>query len=517
MVILFYTKVYINVEGKSMKEQNKEPNEMNNEEEVNQKDNFNSAVQEENTTLSSNEEKTKENELNTASETKKEDTISDGKKQDTSSQTEQQKPEEKVEEQDGVDEKISTNNKAEKQEANREQTNKEEHITENKTEQEEEKKKTDGHKEKIKNEKAIGQKQDIKTKEPLQSSKKSKKALPIIITIAVIIFIAMFFSIIFALLNMNNNKIIEGISVLGIDVSNLTVEEATNQINTAIQERFSDENNTLILKRGEEETSVTANTFNATFDVDAAIAEAYNIGRDGNIITNNYAILWTKIAKKDIQPTLYLDEELLNSTIKDISSKMKDRVIENSYYVEDEELIIVRGTAGYIIKEDELKNKIHDQISNIHVNYQVVEIPVEYKEPDPIDLQKIRNEIYKEPQDAYVEKNPTTVHTHVNGVDFGISMEEAEELIKEDKEEYTIPLKITEPEKKLEDLGEEAFPDQLATFSTIYDASNYNRSTNIELAAEKINGTVVVPGENFSFNTVVGKRTVEAGYKEGTA
>lgn len=440
-----------------MKEQNKEPNEMNKEEEVNQKDNFNSAVQEENTTLSSNEEKTKENELNTASETKKEDTISDGKKQDTSSQTEQQKPEEKVEE------------------------------------------------------------QDIKTKEPLQSSKKSKKALPIIITIAVIIFIAMFFSIIFALLNMNNNKIIEGISVLGIDVSNLTVEEATNQINTAIQERFSDENNTLILKRGEEETSVTANTFNATFDVDAAIAEAYNIGRDGNIITNNYAILWTKIAKKDIQPTLYLDEELLNSTIKDISSKMKDRVIENSYYVEDEELIIVRGTAGYIIKEDELKNKIHDQISNIHVNYQVVEIPVEYKEPDPIDLQKIRNEIYKEPQDAYVEKNPTTVHTHVNGVDFGISMEEAEELIKEDKEEYTIPLKITEPEKKLEDLGEEAFPDQLATFSTIYDASNYNRSTNIELAAEKINGTVVMPGENFSFNTVVGKRTVEAGYKEGTA
>ena len=440
-----------------MKEQNKEPNEMNKEEEVNQKDNFNSAVQEENTTLSSNEEKTKENELNTASETKKEDTISDGKKQDTSSQTEQQKPEEKVEE------------------------------------------------------------QDIKTKEPLQSSKKSKKALPIIITIAVIIFIAMFFSIIFALLNMNNNKIIEGISVLGIDVSNLTVEEATNQINTAIQERFSDENNTLILKRGEEETSVTANTFNATFDVDAAIAEAYNIGRDGNIITNNYAILWTKMAKKDIQPTLYLDEELLNSTIKDISSKMKDRVVENSYYVEDEELIIVRGTAGYIIKEDELKNKIHDQISNIHVNYQVVEIPVEYKEPDPIDLQKIRNEIYKEPQDAYVEKNPTTVHTHVNGVDFGISMEEAEELIKEDKEEYTIPLKITEPEKKLEDLGEEAFPDQLATFSTIYDASNYNRSTNIELAAEKINGTVVMPGENFSFNTVVGKRTVEAGYKEGTA
>ena len=327
----------------------------------------------------------------------------------------------------------------------------------------------------------------------------------------------MLFSIIFALLNMNNNKILKGISILGIDVGNLTVEEATKQLNNAIEERFSDENNNLILKRGESETSVTANTFNAKFDVDAAVAEAYNVGRDGNIITNNYEILWTYLFKKEIEPTLYLDEELLKSTINDISAKMKDRVIESSYYVEDEELIIVKGTAGYIIKEEELKDKVYTQLKNIHSNYQVIEIPVEYKEPDPINLEKIHNEIYKEPQDAYVEKNPTIVHQHVNGVDFGVSMEKAKKIIAEDKEEYTIPLKITVPKKTIKDLGEEAFPDQLATFSTIYDASNYNRSTNIELAAKKINGTVVMPGENFSFNTVVGKRTIEAGYKEGTA
>ena len=60
-------------------------------------------------------------------------------------------------------------------------------------------------------------------------------------------------------------------------------------------------------------------------------------------------------------------------------------------------------------------------------------------------------------------------------------MEEAKKLIEEDKEEYTIPLKITAPKKTIGDLGEEAFPDLLATFSTIYDASNRNRSTNKEL------------------------------------
>lgn len=360
-------------------------------------------------------------------------------------------------------------------------------------------------KEKVKKEKtkkeenstSVSQELKEQSNEAEPKKQKGKKKVIALIVIAIILVIAMLFSIIFALFNMNNNKILKGISILGIDVGNLTVEEATKQLNNAIEERFSDENNNLILKRGESETSVTANTFNAKFDIDAAVAEAYNIGRDGNIITNNYGILWTYLFKKEIEPTLYLDEELLQTTIDDISAKMEDRVVESSYYVEDEELIIVKGTAGYVIKEDELKNKIYTQLRNIHTNYQVIEIPVEYKEPDPINLEKIRSEIYKEPQDAYVEKNPTVVHQHVNGVDFGISMEEAQKIIEEDKEEYTIPLKITVPEKTIKDLGEEAFPDQLATFSTIYDASNYNRSTNIELAAKKINGTVVMPGENF--------------------
>lgn len=373
-------------------------------------------------------------------------------------------------------------------------------------------------KEKVKKEeKSISVSPEQKEKPKEVTVKKGKKKVIALTIIAIILIMAMLFSIIFALLNMNNNKILKGISILGIDVGNLTVEEATKQLNNAIEERFSDENNNLILKRGESETSVTANTFNAKFDIDAAVAKAYNIGRDGNIITNNYAILWTSIFKKEIEPTLYLDEELLKNTIDDISAKMKDRVIESSYYVEDEDLIIVKGTPGYVIKEDELKEKIYTQLRNIHTNYQVIEIPVEYKEPDPINLEKIRSEIYKEPQDAYVEKNPTVVHQHVNGVDFGVPMDEAQKIISEDKEEYTIPLKITVPKKTIKDLGEEAFPDQLATFSTIYDASNNNRSTNIELAAKKINGTVVMPGENFSFNTVVGKRTIEAGYKEGTA
>lgn len=345
---------------------------------------------------------------------------------------------------------------------------------------------------------------------------KSKKVVPIIITLFVFLFI-MIFSIIFSLINMNNNKVFSGISILGIDISNLTIEEAKAKINNAIEERFKDENNNLILKINESETSVTANTFNATFDVDTAVIEAYNYGKNGNIVTNNYKILFAKMFKKEIKAELKLDETLLDTTIKDINSKMQDAVIEPSYYIEKTNLIIVKGKAGNKIKADELKQKIYEQISNIHTNYQIIEIPVEYKEPDEIDIQKIHSEIYKEPQDAYVEKNPTVVHTEVDGVDFNISIEEAQKLLEENKEEYTIPLKITKAEKTINNLGEEAFPDLLATFSTRFDAGDYNRNVNIKLAAKKTNGTILLPGEKYSFNTVVGSRTLEAGFKEGTA
>ena len=47
--------------------------------------------------------------------------------------------------------------------------------------------------------------------------------------------------------------------------------------------------------------------------------------------------------------------------------------------------------------------------------------------------------------------------------------------------------------------------------------SNKNRNTNVRLAAEAINGTVIKPGQEFSFNGTVGQRTEAKGYKGAAA
>ena len=54
----------------------------------------------------------------------------------------------------------------------------------------------------------------------------------------------------------------------------------------------------------------------------------------------------------------------------------------------------------------------------------------------------------------------------------------------------------------------------MSSFTTKYDLSNKDRATNLELAASKINGTILAPGEEFSYNKIVGARTIAAGYKE---
>ena len=134
--------------------------------------------------------------------------------------------------------------------------------------------------------------------------------------------------------------------------------------------------------------------------------------------------------------------------------------------------------------------------------------------PNKIDLDAIYNEIHKEPVNAYYTQNPFRVFPSENGLDFEISLEDAKNLLQEEKDEYIIPLKILYPNVTTNMIGSEAFPDLLSNFSTKYAASNKNRTTNLILAANKINGTVLMPGETFSYNKTVGERTIAAGYKE---
>lgn len=341
-------------------------------------------------------------------------------------------------------------------------------------------------------------------------NEKRKRNIFIIILVVFILVAFAIFSTIFSLLNINNENMMTGISINNIDISGLSKDEAKEKVENVLNEKISKEIKVIY---GEYESTINPKIIDAKFDTNKAIEDAYGIGRNGNIIINNYNILFSLIGKKDIETKVIINEEETEKLIKDIGANLPGALVETSYYIEDSNLIITKGKEGLVINSEKLLELVYEKLNNKNINQEYIEIPIEVKKPEEIDLQKIHDEIYKEPQNAYYIKEPFEIHAEIDGVDFNI--EEAKQIINsEEKEEYTIPLKITKPEITINKIGTEAFPNLLSTFTTKYDKTNTNRTTNLQLAINKINGVVLMPDEEFSYNKIVGERTISAGYKE---
>lgn len=337
----------------------------------------------------------------------------------------------------------------------------------------------------------------------------NKKVLIISIVIIVIALLLLLCSTIFALINIGNTNIMKGVFVNEIDLSGMSQNEAKEKLEKLAEEKKSKE---ITLTLGEYSTTINATIMELKYDINSAIEEAYAVGRDSNLFVNNFDIIKAMFSNKKIDINIGLNEEITKTTIKDMSANLPNAIIQSSYYIEDGELIITKGKKGSVIDEEKFINQIKELYADLTSSKSDMDLQVEEREPDAIDIDKIHEEVYKEAKDAYYNKEPFEIYPEVEGVDFNV--EEAKELIKNDQEEYTIKLVITKPKVTISDLSEIAFKDVLATFSTKYDASNVDRTTNLRLAANKINGTVLAAGAEFSYNKTVGERSIAAGYKE---
>ena len=331
-----------------------------------------------------------------------------------------------------------------------------------------------------------------------------------IIGIILLIIVAICFSI-FTIFNNTNENIVSGISIKGIDVSGLSKIQAKEKLESYIQENLPEN---ILLKHNDFETSIPISSIEVNFDIDGAIDQALQIGKSGNMLQNSFETLKTMLYHVDIEPTFSMNEQLLIDALNDISTKLPDTVIESSYYIENNNLILTSGKEGNVVNINQMVSYIKNGIMNLTLKNRTLDIATSIKQPSKINIEKIYEEVHKEAKDAYYTQNPFSVYPSENGMDFAISLEEATQMLEKEKEEYTIPLKILYPKVTTNMIGTEAFPDLLSSFSTNYNARDTDRTTNLKLAANKINGTVLMPGETFSYNQVVGARTIAAGYKE---
>lgn len=100
-------------------------------------------------------------------------------------------------------------------------------------------------------------------------------------------------------------------------------------------------------------------------------------------------------------------------------------------------------------------------------------------------------------------------------IDIDAAVDKVKELF--ENKEYTgsvvVPSVVREPEVTTEKLKANF---GLRGEHTTKASNNANRNVNLTQACKKINGTILKPGESFSFNKVVGPRTTKNGFKEAT-
>lgn len=348
----------------------------------------------------------------------------------------------------------------------------------------------------------------------IEHQKKLKSFLLLLIPLFIFAILVGILSTVFALINRDNETIFSGISVQGIDVSNLTIDEAKRKVSSIIGNHISEE---ISLQHNDFQTVILPEQFGVSFDVDSAVEQAYYIGKSDNLIKNNYTILSLLLKNYNISPSINYDEDLLNSLIDSINAQLPDRVVNSGYSIDGTNLIITSGKDGILISSSDLKDEILSFLNDISSKNETINIPVNNVGAEPINLDAIYKDIFKLPVDASYTTNPYVVYPSSNGLDFAISMEEAKAIISNQQDEYTIPLKITYPNVTTNQIGNEPFPDLLSQFSTSFTSSGYNRSNNIILSSARLNGLVLMPGEEFSYNQAVGQRTRAAGFREAGA
>jgi vancomycin resistance protein YoaR len=120
-------------------------------------------------------------------------------------------------------------------------------------------------------------------------------------------------------------------------------------------------------------------------------------------------------------------------------------------------------------------------------------------------------------EDAKLDLDSRKVVPEVAGrrVDVYATLASVEEAIKVGRSSATIAAQPVQPSVKASALAAVEMSDTIGYFETKYatDAKHADRTFNLRLAASKLNGKVILPGETFDFNAVVGPRDEAHGYR----
>lgn len=220
--------------------------------------------------------------------------------------------------------------------------------------------------------------------------------------------------------------------------------------------------------------------------------------------------------------SLNYNQDVFNSQIDSLVNTAKVATTSYSYKQKGSTLTLKAGTQGVTFDKEKAKQDILSSVKSVEFPAVIASEQPLIDESIPINIDAVHSEISHPVKDADYTINSSgkiVYNEEITGVDFDV--DQAKTIVTDPNfGEYQVPLIITPPSITVEQLKKDhdnaPCPTQLSTYTTKYSNSDEGRCYNIKKSAEAINGTVLYPGEAFSFLNEVGPAGKEQGYKEST-
>ena len=301
-------------------------------------------------------------------------------------------------------------------------------------------------------------------------------------------------------------------SIAGVDVSGQSREAAAAALEGALPGLLADSRAEFTCAG----QSYAVNGDDPSVSVDAAAAvDAALTDQAGSFFTRGgwYLAAVMHGNRYSVRVTLTGTPDAVTRAVEECS----DPEAQTTWEVTDTELVLHKGVTGRTIDVAALTDALAERLGHLVSNdepasYAPIEAQVTTAPPAAPDFDAIRSEVAAEPADAYLDKETREIVPSVTGVDFDTAQAQAVLDAAGEGETVSVPLLLTEPKLTTAKLEANLFKDVLGSGSTTC-AGPSNRWYNIDLAAKRLNGTILLPGETFSYNDTVGPYTLASGYK----
>ncbi|MBR7178956.1 MAG: VanW family protein [Oscillospiraceae bacterium] len=322
--------------------------------------------------------------------------------------------------------------------------------------------------------------------------------------------------------------------VFGENLGGLTPEEAAAKLHELTDGTYTQQNMTVNLP--DSVLMLAPAQSGASLDVDALVQLAYSYGREGNRWENTQARKAAMLVSHELDPRscLTLNEASIRQALEQAASLAASSLTQPTSFLTGETpdlnltyekameqtdvvhmtLTVVMGTPDRSLNCDGLMEKLlaaycANDFTPIDFAYDVVD-------PEAPDLDALLAQYTVAPVDAVLNTADYTVTPEVLGYSF--DLEALKELAASagEGESITVPFHYTPAAQTKAAIEATLFQDVLGSVSTNH-TNDSNRNTNLKLACKALNGTLVRPGETFSYNATLGERTTAKGYKPAGA